>query len=252
MMTNLQQVRNLSKLASWVAIAGLGVFTLPVIAQTTPTQPNPVTPNNPTTTPPINPTQNPRPGTNQTSLSAIDQNFITQAAEDGLLEVQLGQLATQRASSDAVRQYGQRMVQAHTQVNNQLRELATQNNVSLPQNIGDRDALIVTRFSNLSGPNFDQAYLRQMVNSHIRAVNLFERQAQQGNNPELRTFANRNLPTLREHLQRARQLESQAPNQNQPQNQPQNPNLVEPINPQTPTQPIDSNQVPTDPVTPNR
>ena len=89
-------------------------------------------------------------------LSAADQKFVNEAAQGGIAEVQLGQLATEKASSDAVKQFGQRMVNDHSQANDKLKELASSKGVTLPQEPSARDRATKERLSKLSGEQFDK------------------------------------------------------------------------------------------------
>ena len=142
----------------------------------------------------------------QTTLSSSDSKFMTEAAQGGLAEVQLGQLTLERGSSDAVKQYGQRMVQDHTQANNQLQQLAAQKGVTLPNDIGKKNQKVMQQLSKLSGASFDRAYINDMVKDHTKDVSLYQRQAQQGQDPDLKVFAQQTLPILQEHLQMARSV----------------------------------------------
>ncbi len=134
--------------------------------------------------------------------------FARNAAEGGLLEVKLGQLAEQKASSQEVKQFGQRMVTDHTKLNNDLMSVASKDNITLPTQLGPRDQAVYDRLSNLSGTAFDRAYIRDMVRDHEKDVTDFQREANNGTNPDLKNFASSNLPTLQEHLQLARNTEN--------------------------------------------
>ncbi|MDZ8083265.1 MAG: DUF4142 domain-containing protein [Nostoc sp. SerVER01] len=142
----------------------------------------------------------------QNTLSSSDRQFITEAAQDGLAEVQLGQLASQRGTSNTVKQFAQHMVEDHTQVNNQLKQLASQKGVTLPTSIGSTNQQVEQRLSKLSGANFDREYMNQMVQAHEKDVSAFQTQAQQGQDPDLKAFAAQALPTLQQHLQEARSI----------------------------------------------
>jgi putative membrane protein len=155
--------------------------------------------------PTASPTVSPTPS-GQNNLSSSDRQFITEAAQGGLAEVQLGQLASQRGTSNAVKEYGQRMVQDHTQVNEQLKQLATQKGVTLPTSIGSKNQQVKQRLSNLSGTNFDREYLNQMLQDHEKDVAAFQTAAQQGQDPDVKVFAAQALPTLQEHLEQVRSL----------------------------------------------
>ncbi|MEH2189578.1 MAG: DUF4142 domain-containing protein [Nostoc sp.] len=155
----------------------------------------------PTASPTTSPTT---PGQNTPSSS--DKQFMTEAAQGGLAEVQLGQLASKRGTSNAVKQYGQLMVTDHTQVNNQLKQLATQKGVTLPTSLDSKNKQVLQSLSKLSGAKFDRQYLNQMLQDHEKDVSAFETEAQQGQDPDVKAFAAQTLPTLQEHLQQVRSL----------------------------------------------
>lgn len=139
----------------------------------------------------------------RSTVSTLDQQFANQAAEAGLAEVQLGQLAVQRASSSEVKEYAQEMVQDHTQANNELQQLAAQKGITLPQSLNQQHQTARTNLSNLSGEAFDRAYMDLMKQDHAKVVSLFQQQANQGQDPELRNWAAKTLPALQEHAQTA-------------------------------------------------
>ncbi|MEH2125946.1 DUF4142 domain-containing protein [Nostoc sp.] len=158
-----------------------------------------------TESPSPSPTASPTtPGQNTPSSS--DKEFMTEAAQGGLAEVQLGQLASQRGTSDAVKQYGQRMVQDHTLVNNQLKQLATQKGVTLPTSLDSKNKQVQQSLSKLSGAKFDRQYLNHMLQDHEKDVSAFQTEAEQGQDPEVKAFAAQTLPILQEHLQQVRSL----------------------------------------------
>ncbi|MEH1944429.1 MAG: DUF4142 domain-containing protein [Nostoc sp.] len=163
----------------------------------------------PTPSPTDSPTPSPTPSatpSGRNNLSSSDRQFITQAAQDGLAEVQLGQLASQRGVSDAVKQFGQHMVEDHTQVNNQLKSLAVQKGVTLPTSIGNKNQQAKQSLSKLSGAKFDRQYLNQMLQAHEKDVSAFQTEAQQGQDADVKAFAAQSLPTLEEHLQQVRAI----------------------------------------------
>ena len=129
-----------------------------------------------------------------------------QAAQTGMLEVQLGRLAVQRGSSTAVKQYGQEMVAEHTKVNQELMQLAMQKGVEVPKQMSRQNKALTDRLSGLSGTSFDKAYKQAMIDSHNQAIALFQAQSQQGQNPQLKAWATQKLPNLQAHLQMVNQM----------------------------------------------
>jgi putative membrane protein len=137
------------------------------------------------------------------ALSAADKTFATEAAHGGLAEVQIGQLAGQKASSPQVKQFAQRMVQDHTQANQELMQLGKSENLTLPTQIDATHKSETDRLTALSGNAFDTAYMQQMIRDHQKTVADFQKQAQSGTDAALKAFAQKQLPILQQHLQMA-------------------------------------------------
>lgn len=141
---------------------------------------------------------------NKTQLSSSDKKFINEAAQGGMAEVQLGQLALKRASSPTVKKYAQQMIDEHTKVNKELMALAKQKGVTPPKAIAPKHEKLRAKLSGLSGKSFDQAYMKEAgVQAHTEQAALFERQSQQGQDPDLKAFAAKTLPAVQMHLQEA-------------------------------------------------
>jgi putative membrane protein len=129
------------------------------------------------------------------------------AAQGGMAEVSLGQMATQRATSNAVKQYGQRMVREHTQANKELMQLASQKGVTPPKDMGPKYKAAMERLSQLPKASFDQAYINEAgINGHLESQAVYQRQSQLGQDPQLKAFAAKILPTVEKHLQMARDM----------------------------------------------
>ena len=137
-----------------------------------------------------------------------DTRFAKEAAAGGMAEVQMGQLAVQKASNERVKQFGQRMIDDHTKAGNELKNVASKDNISLPSELNPHDKLIYDNLSKLEGAAFDHAYMQDMVKDHQADVNEFQREASNGANPDLKSFATTTLPTLQEHLRLARETEN--------------------------------------------
>jgi putative membrane protein len=138
-----------------------------------------------------------------------DQQFLRRAASDGLAEVQLGQMAAERASNPEVQHFGQRMVADHTKANQELMALAQSKNLSTPKDIDKKHQKTAEALGKKRGTSFDRDYMRDMVKDHEKAVQLFTTEANEGRDADIKAFASKTLPTLQEHLQMARQLTQQ-------------------------------------------
>jgi putative membrane protein len=139
-------------------------------------------------------------------LSPADKTFATNAAAGGMAEVTLGRLATQKAGSQQVRQFGQQMVTDHTQANQELQAIAKQQNLTLPTKPDSASTAMEQRLQARSGTAFDSAYTQDMVQDHQKDVAEFEREANTGQDPALKAFAQKYLPVLQRHLQMAQQI----------------------------------------------
>jgi len=136
-------------------------------------------------------------------LAAGDQTFVTKAAQGGLAEVKLGNLAKDKASDAAVKSFGQQMVDDHSKANDELTQLASSKGITLPSDVSAKDKAEYDRLSKLSGAEFDKAYMRLMVSDHRTDVNEFRGESQHGGDADVKAFAAKTLPTLEHHLQMA-------------------------------------------------
>ncbi len=137
------------------------------------------------------------------SIPMKDQQFAKTAAGGGMAEVKLGQLATQKAQSAKVKQFGQQMVDDHTKANNDLKSIAGQKGLDLPSDIPAKDQALYDRLSALSGASFDKAYMSAMVKDHKTDVSEFQKEASSGSDPDIKNFASKTLPVLKGHLDMA-------------------------------------------------
>jgi predicted outer membrane protein len=205
-------------------------------------------------------------------VASDDKNFVLKAAEAGMAEVEMGQLALQQASNEEVKRFAQRMVDDHSKANTELMQLAQSKGITLPAttNSGTADNMtssgqstaistsgqqstttsqqatattgqqnartasgqqtdrtgsmatgqdstiamkgssdhkkMMDKMGKLSGVDFDREYIKHQVADHDKAVALFEKQSKNGKDPEVKAFAERTLPTLKEHQQMVRDL----------------------------------------------
>ncbi|HEY4659944.1 MAG TPA: DUF4142 domain-containing protein [Terriglobales bacterium] len=139
-------------------------------------------------------------------LAPADKQFIKKAAQGGLAEVQLGQLATEKADSPDVKQFGQKMVDDHSKANDQLKQVASNKGVTVPDKLSAKDAATKARLEKLSGKAFDRAYMRDMVMDHTKDVSEFRTEAKTAKDPDVKSFASQTLPTLQDHLKQAKSI----------------------------------------------
>jgi putative membrane protein len=138
--------------------------------------------------------------------SAKDSNkFATNAAQGGMAEVELGRLATQRAGDASVREFAARMVADHSRANSELKAIAGRKGIQLPTEINSDQKSEMDKLSKMSGAEFDKEYMSAMLKDHETDVKDFDTQAKDGNDPDIKAFAGKTLPTLQQHLQMAQQ-----------------------------------------------
>jgi len=143
------------------------------------------------------------------SVSPADRTFMDKAAEGGMAEVQMGQLAQQKASSQAVKDFGKRMEKDHSMADNKLKSIASAKGVTLPDALNAKDKALYDRLSGMSGDAFDKAYMRAMIKDHNEDVAEFKKESGKAKDQDVRSFASTTLPTLEDHLQQAKQVGSQ-------------------------------------------
>ena len=135
-----------------------------------------------------------------------DTQFAKKAAQGGMAEVKLGQLAQEKGTSDSVKKFGQRMVEDHTKAGDELKRAAAQENITLPEDVSAKDKATYDALSKLSGAAFDRAYARDMVKDHEEDIADFNKEANGGKNAAIKDFATQTLPTLQDHLKEAKEM----------------------------------------------
>jgi putative membrane protein len=138
-----------------------------------------------------------------------DGKFFKEAAQGGLAEVALGQLAVDKAESEAVKNFGQRMVTDHGNANQELQTLAASEGVTLPTDMGKEHKALLKKLSGMSGAEFDKAYMKEMIKDHKKDVSAFKKEAEQGKDEDVKNWAAKTLPTLQEHHTLAQTTQSQ-------------------------------------------
>ena len=139
--------------------------------------------------------------------SAKDSNkFASAAAQGGMAEVQLGQLAAQHAADPAVKEFGLRMVADHSRAGNELKSIASRKNLQLPADISSDQKSMVDKLSKLNGADFDKEYMSDMVKDHQEDADEFKTQAEGGSDADIKAFAAKTLPMIQSHLQMAQDV----------------------------------------------
>ena len=146
-------------------------------------------------------------GTSQkASIAASDRQWVLQAGAAGIAEVELGRTAADKATRQEVKDFARRMVDDHGKANDELKSLAQQKGLDVPAGLDAKHKKLQDRLSGLSGEQFDQQYMNAMLSGHRDAVTLFTRGSKSLKDPDLKAFATKTLPTVKEHLTEAQKI----------------------------------------------
>jgi putative membrane protein len=133
-------------------------------------------------------------------------SFLVDAANGGLAEVQLGQMAQQKGTNADVKSFASMMVSDHTGANAQVKSLSAARNVSLPATPGENKQKTMDDLNKKSGNDFDKAYMKVMVDEHQNTIDLFEKASNNVNDTEVKSFVDNTLPKLKMHLDSAKAI----------------------------------------------
>jgi putative membrane protein len=140
--------------------------------------------------------------------------FVNTAAASSMLEVELGQLAQEKAQSQEVKDFAQMMINDHNQANEKLQNSIQDNNIDLPQNLKEDQEDKMQNLRDLSGQEFDKEYMSMMVDMHEKDIDKYENMKEQNiQDQELQTWVDNTLTTLRQHHEQAKQIKEQLENQ---------------------------------------
>jgi putative membrane protein len=137
-------------------------------------------------------------------LDRHDANFIKDAAKDGEAEVQLGQMAAQKAQNQEVKQLAQHLQQDHSKANQELTQLAQSKGVTLPTEPPRKEERAENRLQDKTGADFDKAFAEHVIKDHEKDIRTFEKALQNTKDTDVKAFIEKTLPSLRQHLQMAR------------------------------------------------
>jgi len=135
-----------------------------------------------------------------------DQEFVTKASAAGLAEVNLAALAMKQANSPKVKDFAQKMIADHGKANRELISIADRKKFKVSEKMDKKHEKLSDKLGSLSGSAFDSAYMEGQVKDHEEAVKLFEKQSKSGKDDDLKSFAGKTLPTIKQHLKMAKEI----------------------------------------------
>jgi putative membrane protein len=137
------------------------------------------------------------------SLSNADKHFLTTAANADMTEANEGQIAENKSARDDVKDLGKTMAQDHTENYARLTALAAQDGVPIPNGIDTGKDRTIQQLVRLKGASFDRTFTADEITAHRQAITIFKREAEHGQDPEVKAFATKTIPVLEKHLQMA-------------------------------------------------
>lgn len=136
-----------------------------------------------------------------------DAENLVEIASGGMMEVELGKIALQKATSPKVKKFAQMMIDDHTKANNELKTLAESKGIVLPASLADEHQKMINDVSEENGKKFDKKYMNMMLDDHKKDVDKFQKLADKGNDADIKAFAAKTLPVLIHHREEAEKLE---------------------------------------------
>ncbi len=140
------------------------------------------------------------------TLSQVDAAFLDRASSDGITEVTFGQLAREKASRQPVRDFAVRMVDEHTTMNQELTRLATAKGITPTTGLDTAHQNQYDALNRLSGRAFDRPYLNSQATDHAATLQLFQNEAAQGADADVKALAARGAPVILRHLKQIEAL----------------------------------------------
>lgn len=141
------------------------------------------------------------------ALTPAEETFVVKAASDGLYEVEVSQMAADKAKAEPVKGFASMLVDHHSAANAELKALAESRNVKLPDEVPDDKQAKIDKLEKAPDAQFDQQYVKTVgIEDHKTDIALFEKASKEVKDPELKAWIDKTLPTLREHLAAAQKL----------------------------------------------
>jgi putative membrane protein len=142
-----------------------------------------------------------------TTLNSADTYFMQQASYSNNAEISAGAIAASKGSYDSVRTFGVMMVSDHGAAQNSLDSLASTFSVNIPPTADSAHQAMAAYLSTLSGNSFDTAYINAQVKDHVTTITIFQQELSDGNNQQIKDYAQKYLPVIQMHLQEAQSIQ---------------------------------------------
>lgn len=133
-------------------------------------------------------------------VEKVDAEFIVDAANGGMTEIELGKMAMQKGISKQVKNFGAMMIKDHSKINDMVKAIAVTKNISIPKMPGAKEQKIISKLTAKTGKDFDKAYIDDMIEDHKDDIKAFQTAAKKCLDPDVKSFAAKTIPILLEHL----------------------------------------------------
>ncbi len=140
------------------------------------------------------------------SLPYNDSDFAVNAADRNMLEMELGKITLTNSSNQAIKDFGQMMINDYTKENDELIALAKEKDIVLPLSPSEKNIKHIKDLTDITGNDFDKHYINFMISNHRSTIRLFEDASKNATDVEIQKFATNTLPILKKHLEAAKDL----------------------------------------------
>lgn len=143
------------------------------------------------------------------SLNDADETFVERAALSNITEIEFGELASTKANDSLVKAFGQEMVAEHNTAQSELKTIANSyDDVDWPDDMDQQHKDLYAQLNNLSGYSFDSLYMKSQVTDHQTTLAIFETGVSTGTVENVKSYANKYLPHIEAHYQKADSIEN--------------------------------------------
>lgn len=141
-------------------------------------------------------------------LPAVDRNFVANAAQSNISEIELGQLALQKAADSQVKEFAQMMIDMHTAAQNELKALGSNRKFTVADRLDEEHQSIKDQLSALSGADFEKAYINGQVTSHQKTSAIMQTEIDNGQDADVKAYAVKSKPMVDQHLSQAASIKA--------------------------------------------
>lgn len=136
----------------------------------------------------------------------MDAMWVREAAIGGMFEVQVSQLAVQKAQSPEIKQFAQRLIDDHTKANQQLMQIAQTKKLEVPTALDQAHQEKLAKMQQKSGAMFDKHWIAHQTAHHVHDILSYRDASTDLKDDDLKKFAASQIPILQQHYQQAARL----------------------------------------------